>query len=111
MTQALIDNVQSAVQAAQLAAAQATQEFLNKHGHGDACGFASVRVFEKGSTKMGRALMKMGFRRCYGGGLELWNPSGSHTQAVTAKEVGAEAAAEVLRKRLGVEAYAWSRMD
>lgn len=103
--------VQKAVADAQAAAAAATQAFLSQHGDRDACGFASVRVYEKGSTKLGRALLKNGFRKCYGGGLEWWNPSGSYTQAITAKEVGAEAAAQVLQERLGVKAYAWSRMD
>lgn len=103
--------VQNAVREAQVAAAQATGEFLQKHGDRDACGFAGVKVYEKGSTRMGRALLANGFRKAYGGGLEWWNPSGSYTQAVTAKEVGAEAAARVLTEKLGVKAYAWSRLD
>lgn len=103
--------VQNAVREAQVAAAQATGEFLQKHGDRDACGFAWVRVYEKGSTKLGRALLANGFRKAYGGGLEWWNPSGSYTQAITAKEVGAEAAAKVLKEKLGVDAYAGSRMD
>lgn len=103
--------VETAVLEARAAAARATREFLGQHGDRDACGFASVRVYEKGSTRIGRALLKNGFRKCYDGSLELWNPSGHHTQAITAKEVGAEAAAEVLRQRLGVKSYAWSRMD
>jgi hypothetical protein len=37
--------------------------------------------------------------------------SGNFTQCITAKEVGAEAAAKVLTARLGVKAYAGSRMD
>ena len=56
--------------------------------------------------------MKFGFRKSYGStGLQLWNPSQSYTQAITAKEVGAEACAQVLRTKLGVEAYAGSRLD
>lgn len=106
-----MDQVQVAVREAQVAAAKATGEFLQKHGDRDACGFAWVRVAEKGSTKMGRALLANGFRKSYNGGLEWWNPSGSYTQAITAKEVGAEAAARVLVERLGVKAYAGSRMD
>ena len=96
---------------AQLAAAAATQRFLDQHGDADACGFASVKADVKGNTKIGRALLKEGFRKAYGGGLEWWNPSKSYTQAITAKEVGAEAAAKVLRERLGIEAYVWSRLD
>ena len=99
------------VHQAQRAAEQATAEFLQKHGDRDACGFAWVTVHEKGSTKLGRALLKLGFNRAYGGGLQWWNPSGSFTQAITAKEVGADAAAQVLRANLGIDAYAGSRMD
>jgi len=106
-----MDQVQLAVQEAQQAAAKATQAFLAQHGDRDACGFAWVTVYEKGSTKLGRALLKNGFSRAYGGGLQMWNPSGSYTQAITAKEVGAVEAARVLTERLGVKAYAGSRLD
>lgn len=109
MTQDL--KVPDIVAQARVAAALATSEFLQKHGDCDACGFAGVRVYEKGSTKMGRALLANGFRRAYGGGLEWWNPSGSYTQAITAKEVGARAAAQVLSEQLGLKAYAWSKLD
>lgn len=104
-------NVLIVVRSAQTEAAIATQEFLQKHGDRDACGFAWVRANVKGNTKIGRALLANGFRKAYGGGLEWWNPSGSFTQSITAKEVGAEAAAKVLREHLGVDAYAGSRMD
>jgi len=106
-----MDQVEIVVLEAREAAARATADFLAQHGDRDACGFAWVTVYEKGSTKLGRALLKSGFRKAYGGGLQLWNPSGSYTQAITAKEVGAEAAARVLKERLGVAAYAGSRMD
>lgn len=93
------------------AAAKATQDFLNKHGDRDACGFASVRVYNvKLNTKLGKAMAACGFRKCYSGGIELWNPSKSFTQAITAKEEGAQAYAKVLESA-GLKAYAWSRMD
>lgn len=106
-----MEQVQSAVLEAVAQAAKATEDFLAQHGDRDACGFAWVRVSEKGSTRLGRALISAGFRRAYGGGLEMWNPSGNHTQCITAKEVGAEAAARVLSEQLGVRAYAGSRLD
>jgi len=106
-----MDQVQEAVALAKQEAAKATEDFLAKHGDRDACGFAWVTVYEKGSTKTGRALIKAGFSKAYSGGLQLWNPSGSWTQCITAKEVGAEAAAKVLAEKLGVKAYAGSRMD
>jgi len=106
-----MEQVQSAVLEAVAEARKATEDFLAKHGDRDACGFAWVTVYEKGSTKMGRALIKAGFSKAYGGGLQMWNPSGSWTQCITAKEVGAEAAAKILTEKLGVKAYAGSRMD
>jgi hypothetical protein len=106
-----MEQVQSAVLEAVAEAAKATTDFLAKHGDRDCCGFAWVTVYEKGSTKMGRALIKAGFSKAYGGGLQMWNPSGNHTQSITAKEVGAEAAAKVLSEKLGVKAYAGSRLD
>lgn len=93
------------------AAAKTTQEFLAKHGDRDACGFAWVTVYGvKLNTRLGKAMKAAGFRKAYEGGIQLWNPSGSYTQAITAKEEGARAYAEVL-KRAGLEAYAGSRMD
>ena len=106
-----MEQVQTAVLEAQQEAAKATEDFLAKHGDRDACGFAWVTVYEKGSTKMGRALIAAGFSKAYGGGLQMWNPSGNWTQCITAQEVGAEAAAKVLTERVGVKAYAGSRMD
>ncbi len=106
-----MEQVQSAVLEAVAEAAKATEDFLAKHGDRDACGFAWVTVYEKGSTKMGRALIAAGFSKAYGGGLQMWNPSGNWTQCITAKEVGAEAAAKVLTEKLGVKAYAGSRLD
>ena len=106
-----MDNVNSVVLEACAEAAKATETFLAQHGDRDACGFAWVTVYEKGSTKMGRALIKAGFRKAYGGGLQMWNPSGSHTQCISAKEEGAVVAAKILTERLGVKAYAGSRLD
>jgi len=106
-----LDNIENVHNMATQAAQKATEDFLAKHGDRDACGFAWVTVYEKGSTKLGRALKAVGFKPAYGGGLQLWNPSGSWTQCITAKEEGAEAYAKVL-KSFGIEkAYAGSRMD
>lgn len=105
-----IDNIESIHNTASAAAQKATAEFLARHGDRDACGFAWVVVREKGSTKLGRALKSVGFRPEYGGGLSIWNPSGSGTQSITAKEDGAIAYANVL-KQYGIEAHAASRLD
>ena len=104
-------HVQVAVADAMQAAWEATHVYLTKHGDRDACGFAWVKTYEKGSTKLGRTLLKNGFSKAYGGGLQLWNPSKSGTQSISALEAGADAAATVLSERLGVKFYSDSRMD
>lgn len=95
------------------AAQQATEDFLAKHGDRDCCGFASVKIYGvKLSTKLGKEFVKLGFRKCYSGGIELWNPSGNRTQAITAKEKGADAYVDVFRKHFPeMKIYSWSRMD
>jgi hypothetical protein len=106
-----LEMVARVVEQAQEAAHRAAVDHIQKHGEDWYCGFAWVTVYEKGSTKLGRALLKSGFRKAYGGGLQMWNPSGLGTQSMSVKEVGAEAAARVLTERLGVKAYAGSRAD
>jgi hypothetical protein len=106
----LIDAVNEAFAAAQ----NATQETLNKHGDRDVCGFAWVTI-RPGNGKLARYLKHIGEARpAYGGGLSVWNPGKSFTQALTAKEDGAQAFARVLRDKLGLgykEVSAGSRMD
>lgn len=95
------------------AAAVAASEAKLKAMGGDrmACGFAWVTVYGvRLSTKKGKEMMAVGFRKEHGGGIQLWNPSGSMVQNVDIKEVGAQAYADVL-KRYGFEAYAASRLD
>jgi len=100
-------------EAAMAAASNATVEYLYKHGDRDCCGFAWVTIYDvKLSTKLGKHLVKLGFSKAYGGGIQLWNPSKNYTQALTAKEKGAEAYAEVMRKAFpNMKIYAGSRMD
>lgn len=101
------------VHAEAVAAAQtATRNFLSTHGDRDCCGFAWVTCYEKGTSKLIREMKKLGFKRSYGGGYQLWNPSGSYTQSITAKEVGAQAYVDTFRKYFPeVKIYAGSRMD
>ena len=108
MEQAIVN---AAVAEAQQAAAKAAQDYITQHGEDWYCGFAWVNVYEKGSTKLGRALIKAGFSKAYGGGLQWWNPSGHGTQSMSVKEAGASAAARILKERLGVTAYAGGRAD
>jgi hypothetical protein len=105
--------VQDACNEAAQQARTATKDFLQKHGDRDCCGFAWVTVYDvRSNSKLGKALAGYGFSKAYGGGLQLWNPSGHPTQSITAKEVGAEAYAKVLKDKLGLDkVYAGSRMD
>ena len=106
--------VNHAILEAKEAAYAAADDFFRQRLNGVdqyACGFAWVTVYEKGSTKLGRALIEAGFRKAYGGGLQLWNPSGMMVQNVDTLEAGAEAAAEFLTETLGVKFYAGSRLD
>ena len=106
----VISFVEGAKQEANRAANKFFQERLGGRDQ-MACGFAWVTVYERGNTKLGRALKAAGFSPAYGGGLQLWNPSGMMVQNVDTLEVGAEAAAKFLEQMLGVKAYAGSRLD
>ena len=64
-------NLQILHDAATAAAKNATIQHLTKHGEDFYCGFAWVKVSEKASTKLGRALKSIGFTKAYGGGLHL----------------------------------------
>jgi hypothetical protein len=103
-------NIQDVHVRATLASMDATIAHLRNHGEDYYCGFAWVQVREKASTKLGRALKSIGFTKAYGGGLQLWNPSGTMSQSMTLKEVGAQAYVDVLKQE-GIPAYVGSRAD
>jgi hypothetical protein len=111
--------VNHAILEAKEAAAQAADEFFRTRLGGRdqyACGFAWVNIWEhngvkiKGNTKLGKMLKAAGVRQDYTKAFQIWNPSGSPVQNVDCKEVGAQAAADVLKK-YGFTAYAGSRLD
>jgi hypothetical protein len=92
------------------AASKATKDFLEKHGDRDCCGFAWVTL-RPATSQYARYLKKAGLgSAAYGGGLQVWNPSKNHTQAISAKEEGAYAFARVLEKH-GIKCSAGSRLD
>ena len=108
-----VEQVKPAVDAALIAARKATEAFLTKHGDRDSCGFSWVTVYEvKLSSKVGKAFAAAGFSKAYGGGIEMWNPSKSHTQSITAKEVGSDAFVASMRTVFPeLKIYSGSRMD
>ena len=108
-----LEAVQDACNEAAMAARTAAKQFLQTHGDRDCCGFAWVNVWGvRSNSKLGKALQAAGFRKDYTGSLQLWNPSKAGTQSLNVLEAGAEAYANVLRDKLGLEkVYAGSRMD
>jgi len=105
--------VQDATNEAGIQARTAAKAFHAKHGDRDACGFAWVDVYGvRSNSKLGKWLAAAGFRKSYTGSLQLWNPSGFPTQSISILEAGAEAYAEVLKRKLGLDkVYAGSRLD
>lgn len=108
-----LEAVQDALNEAGIQARTAAKEALQKYGDRDACGFAWVNVWGvRSNSKLGKALQAAGFRKDYTGSLQLWNPSKAGVQSVGILEAGAEAYAQVLREKLGLDkVYAGSRLD
>jgi hypothetical protein len=75
-----------------------------------ACGFAWVKIMPA-SCSFARGLKKAGHIRgaAYGGGCDIW--ISAHGQSIERKEAHARAMAKVLSEKLGIKAYANSRMD
>lgn len=93
------------------AAKSAAADMHARVGERDACGFAWVTVFDvRSNSKAGKLLAAYGFRKAYGGGLQLWDPSKYPTQSISVLEAGASAMAAEL-KSIGLTAYAGSRLD
>ena len=97
------------------AAQKAAKAFADQHmggRDGGPCGFAWVNVYDvRSNSKMGKALSEVGFRKAYGGGLQLWNKWWPG-QSVDAAEHGATAYATVMKEELGLEKiYSGSRLD
>jgi hypothetical protein len=105
--------VQDACNEAAIQARTAAKAFYAKHGEHDACGFAWVNVWGvRSNSKLGKALQAQGFRKDHTGSLCMWNPSGYPTQSISILEAGAEAYAQVLKDKLGLDrVYAGSRLD
>jgi hypothetical protein len=106
-----LTQVEQAVLRGFSAAKQAAADMHSKIGERDACGFAWVTVFDvRSNSKVGKLLAEHGFRKAYGGGLQLWDPSKHPTQSVSVLEAGASAMAKEL-VAAGLTAYASSRLD
>ena len=103
--------VENAIQKGLVAAKAAAANKHREVGERDACGFAFVTVYDvRCNSKVGKLLANYGFRKAYGGGLQLWDPSKHPTQSVSVLAAGADAMAREL-KAIGLTAYAGSRLD
>lgn len=96
-----------------VAANSAGLETFSKTGNRDLCGFAWV-IVKPGNSKVAK-ILKTNFngRNHVYGGVIVNNPSRLNTQMITAKEEGAYAFAEVLRKKFGdkIKVSVDSRLD
>ena len=102
---------QEAIQAAQQAASDLENKLEGNSNFYGSCGFAWLTIYGiKGNTKLGKTMAKAGITRAWDKTLQIWNPSGSHTQNIDVKEAGAQAAALIFRK-YGFTAFAGSRLD
>ena len=93
------------------AATTATDKYLRETGeHPFNCGFAWVTI-KPARGAMVTFLKKSNIgRKAYGGGYQIWNPSSSFTQDMSAKAAGAGEFARVLNK-YGITANMGTRMD
>ena len=109
MTDAQIRQV---IETALLSAKTATNNYLDKNGDRDLCGFAWA-VVAPGTSKVARILKEYGGRKAYGvRGIQLWNPSNNITQSITAKEEGARAFVQVMQANFPeLDIYSSSRLD
>lgn len=107
-----LNQVNIVLHQASQAAVEASTKSYAEIGERDACGFAWVRVYKvRINSKVGKALVAVGFRKAWNGGLELWNPGQHGTQSVSVKEAGAIVYATYLKGQLGLDASAGSRLD
>lgn len=109
-TQQLTDIIQQAKEAAHKAALTYFNDVLDNVDRG-MCGFAWVEIRGvKGNTKLGKALKAAGVTQDWQRVFHIWNPANVGAQSLNTKEVGAQAAADVLRS-YGFTAHACSRLD
>ena len=100
---------EEAIEAARLAA---SNYFKSNGEHPFNCGFSSVIARVKGNTKLGKSFISRGFKKNYGGGYRLWNPSGNSTQDLSVKAAGTAAYIAVINKYMpDVVLYADNRLD
>jgi len=119
-TQYTVEDIVAIKQEAVSEAKRAVAEFLadwtaktggNEYGEPMYCGFAWMSIHGvKGNTKLGKALKSAGIEQAWDKSFQIWDPAQHRGQSMDAKEVGAQACADVFRK-YGFTAYMGSRAD
>lgn len=102
-------------QALESARAESSALYIHSYNETDVlpCGFAWVKVYVKGSTRIGKLFKTLGYTIDYGSkGLSLWNPSGLHVQSLEILEHGARIYRDTMKKAFPeLEIYYNSRLD
>ena len=115
-----VDDVKAILAESKEAARIAVKTFLddwnartggNQYGEPMYCGFAWCNIYDvRGNTRLGKAFKAAGIEKDYSGAYSIWDPAEHRGQSMDAKEVGAQACADVFRK-YGFKAYMGSRAD
>jgi hypothetical protein len=102
--------VKAIIEEAQKEAGRFAKAYIEQNGEHFPCGFAWVNIKPaRGQFVKVLKEMKLG-DTAYDGGFTVWNPSANHTQCMDAKQAGAVAFANALKKH-GVDANAYTRLD
>lgn len=109
----MVENVQEVLAEASAAAIKVCDSHMSEYGDRGLCGFAWCEVTGvRSNSKLGKQLLSVGFQRGWRPGmLYKWNPGNFHGQSIDGIERGAVAYSKVLREKLGIAAYAASRLD
>ena len=104
---------EAAVNQAVVEATRTTENYIARHGE-SACGFTWVDIYGvRANSVLGKALIANGFRKdSYAKSLKFWSPDKTNTQSINAKDAGARAFVQVMRRYFGdIKIYAGSRLD
>lgn len=112
----ILDNLEMIVSESRTEAKKAANEYLEKYGDRDCCGFAWVAITEyngkkiRGNSKIAKKLEELGINQDYTRAFIMWNPSQLGVQSLNVLEAGAREANKVFRK-YGFTSSINSRMD
>lgn len=90
----------------------ATNNYISQNGADFPCGFAWCLIDVRSNSKIGKDLLTHPRieKNTLGRGLRVYNPSGSYTQSMYAKEAGAKKFADIMTS-FGIPTQAITRID